>query len=104
MAFHTTPVNLRCTHQRPLPLVVHDSLSSCEDNLTQGSEVAEPSAGHDRPQNFLSFIGSANGVPEEGVLFDLTTLTLGALGREFDGGEFSNDTLAYKLELLNHTF
>ncbi len=27
-----------------------------------------------------------------------------ALGREFDGGEFSNDTLAYKLELLNHTF
>ena len=27
-----------------------------------------------------------------------------ALGREFDGDEFSNDTLAYKLELLNHTF
>jgi hypothetical protein len=25
-------------------------------------------------------------------------------GREFDGYEFSNDTLAYKLELLNHTF
>jgi hypothetical protein len=27
-----------------------------------------------------------------------------ALGREIDGDEFSNDTLAYKLELLNHTF
>jgi hypothetical protein len=27
-----------------------------------------------------------------------------ALGRRFDGDEFSNDTLAYKLELLNHTF
>ncbi len=27
-----------------------------------------------------------------------------SLGREIDGDEFSNDTLAYKLELLNHTF
>ena len=27
-----------------------------------------------------------------------------ALGRGIDGDEFSNDTLAYKLELLNHTF
>jgi len=27
-----------------------------------------------------------------------------APGREIDGDEFSNDTLAYKLELLNHTF
>jgi hypothetical protein len=27
-----------------------------------------------------------------------------ALGREIHGDEFSNDTLAYKLELLNHTF
>jgi hypothetical protein len=27
-----------------------------------------------------------------------------ALGAEFGGDEFSNDTLAYKLELLNHTF
>jgi hypothetical protein len=27
-----------------------------------------------------------------------------ALGREFDGDEFSNDALAYKLELFNHTF
>ena len=27
-----------------------------------------------------------------------------ALGRGIEGDEFSNDTLAYKLELLNHTF
>ncbi len=27
-----------------------------------------------------------------------------SLGREIDGDEFSNDTLAYKLELLNHSF
>ena len=27
-----------------------------------------------------------------------------SVGREIDGDEFSNDTLAYKLELLNHTF
>jgi hypothetical protein len=27
-----------------------------------------------------------------------------ALGRGIGGDEFSNDTLAYKLELLNHTF
>jgi hypothetical protein len=27
-----------------------------------------------------------------------------ALRREIDGDEFSNDTLAYKLELLNHAF
>ena len=27
-----------------------------------------------------------------------------ALGRRFDGDEFSNDTLAYKLELLNLSF
>ena len=29
---------------------------------------------------------------------------LPALSQGINGGEFSNDTLAYKLELLNHTF
>jgi hypothetical protein len=42
------------------------------------------------------------------IIFIAVSLTLWnpllALGREFDGDEFSNDTLAYKLELLNHTF
>ena len=38
-----------------------------------------------------------------GVSFALWSPLL-ALGREIDGDEFSNDTLAYKLELLNHAF